>query len=173
LASDVKRTCLLAAMLALLAVTLAGCGGGGKTADQSATATIPHKTVSLGKVAYERTMARLGTRLVGSVEGLFPLSQSQPGTDVNKESLAKLTKTRAVVTSVLARVAEIAPPAPIRADHQRLLHGISALGNELDKLIEVEEKGSSQPFGIYARFTSLRTIAKARIAIEKKGYNIG
>src|SRR5437763_16653142 len=98
-------------MLALLAVTLAGCGGGGKTADQSAapTATIPHQTVSLGKVAYERTMARLGNRLVGSVEGLFPLSQSQPGTDVNKESLVKLTKTRAVVTSVMARVAEIAP----------------------------------------------------------------
>jgi hypothetical protein len=175
LASDVKRACLLAAMLALLAVTLAGCGGGGKTVDESGTptVTIPHKTASLGKVAYERTMARLGNRLAGSVEGLFPLVQSQPGTDVNKESVAKLTKTRAVVTSVMARVAEIAPPAPIRADHQRLLRGISALGNELDKLIEVEEKGSSQPFGIYARFTSLRMIAKARIAIEKKGYKIG
>ena len=162
-------------MLALLAVTLAGCGGGKSAVHQSAapTVTIPPKTVSLGKVAYERTMARLGNQLVGSVEGLFPLVEAQPGTDVSKETLTKLAKTRAVVTTVMARVAAIEPPAPIRAEHQRLLQGISALGGELDKLIQVEEKGSSQAFGIYARFTSLRTIAKARKAMEKKGYKIG
>ena len=169
-----KRACLVAAVLALLAVTLAGCGGG-KSVHQSTapTATIPPKTVSLGKVAYERTMARLGSQLVGSVEGLFPLVEAQPGTDVSRETLEKLAKTRAVVTTVMARVAAIAPPAPIRAEHQRLLQGISALGGELDKLIEVEEKGTSQAFSLYARFNSVRTIAKATTAMEKKGYKIG
>ena len=171
-----RRACLVAAGLALLAVTLTGCGGGGgKAVHQSAapTVTIPPKTVTLGKVAYERTMARLGNQLVGSVEGLFPLVEAQPGTDVSKATLTKLATTRAVVTTVMARVAEIAPPAPIRAEHQRLLQGISALGGELDKLIQVEEKGTSQSFGIYTRFTSLRTIAKATTAIKKKGYKIG
>jgi len=163
-------------MLALLAVTLAGCGGGGGKAvhpSASPTVTIPPKTVTLGKVAYEQTMARLGNQLVGSVEGLFPLVEAQPGTDVSKETLAKLAKTRAVVTTVMARVAAIAPPAFIRAEHQRLLQGISALGGELDRLIQVEEKGSSRAWGTYARFRSLNTIAKARTAMEKKGYAIG
>jgi len=73
----------------------------------------------------------------------------------------------------MARVAAIAPPAFIRAEHQRLLQGISALGGELDRLIQVEEKGSSRAWGTYARFRSLNTIAKARTAMEKKGYAIG
>lgn len=162
-------------MLALLAVTLAGCGSGGKTVHQSAapTVTIPHKTVTLGKVAYERTMARLGNQLVGSFESLFPLVATQPGTDTSKETLAKLETTRAVVTTVQARVAAIDPPAFIRAEHAQLLQGISALGGELDTLIQVEEKGSSQAWGTFARFRSLRMIAKARTAIEQKGYAIG
>src|SRR5581483_4873898 len=127
----------------------------------------------LGKTAYDRTMKRLGTRLVGSVEGLFPLVEAQPGSDASKASLVKLEKTRAVVTQVMARVAGIAPPAPIRSEHQQLLQGIASLGGELDKLIQVEQKGTSKPFGTFARFDSLRTIAKARSAIVKKGYAIG
>jgi hypothetical protein len=168
----VRRACLVA--LTLIAVTLAGCGGG-KSVHESAspTVTIPQTKVTLGKLAYERTMSRLGRQLVVSVEALFPLVEAQPGTDVSKATLTKLARTRAVVTTVMARVAGIAPPAPIRAEHQRLLRGISALGGELDNLIQVEEKGASKPFGLYARFISLRTIAKARTAIEKKGYAIG
>ena len=46
-------------------------------------------------------------------------------------------------------------------------------GGELDKLIQVEEKGTSQAFALYARFESLRTIVKAREAMAKKGYKIG
>jgi hypothetical protein len=176
LPSEVKQPCLVAAVLALLAVTLAGCGGGGGKAvhpSASSTVTIPPRTVSLSKAAYERTMARLGKQLVGSVEGLFPLVEAQPGTDVSKATVAKLEKTRAVVTTVTARVAAIAPPARIRLEHRRLLQGIAALGGELDRLIQVEEKGTSQPFGIYTRFTSLNAIGRARTAMEKKGYEIG
>jgi hypothetical protein len=170
-----RRACLVAAVLAMLAVTLTGCGGGGKTIHQSAapTVTIPHKAVTLGKVAYERTMARLGRQLVGSVESLFPLVVTQPGTDTSKATVTKLETTRAVVTTVQARVAAIDPPAIIRAEHAELLQGISALGRELDTLIQVEEKGSSQAWGTFARFRSVRMIAKARTAIEKKGYKIG
>jgi hypothetical protein len=135
--------------------------------------TIPHKRVALDKAAYERTMRRLGAQLIGSVEALFPLTEAQPGTDVSKQTLAKLERTRTVVTSVMARAAGILPPPPIRAEHRRLLQGISALGRELDNLIQAEEKGPSQPFGLYARFNSLRAIAKATTAIEKKGYKIG
>jgi hypothetical protein len=164
-------------VLAIVSVTLAGCGGGKMGTQPTTTATTPHKPVALGKAAYERTMKRLGNQLVRSVEGLFPLVEAQPGTDVSKETVARLTKTRAVVTNVTARVAEIAPPSAIRAEHQQLLRGVSALGRELDSLIDVEEHGppagGPKAFGVYARFNSLRTIAKATKAMAKKGYQVG
>jgi len=169
--NGVKSACLLGAVLAL---TAAGCGGGKATAQQpTTTATTTSQKVSLGKAAYDRTMKQLGTQLVGSVEGLFPLVEAQPGSDASKASLVKLEKTRSVVTRVMTKVAGIAPPAPIRAEHQRLLQGIASLGGELDMLIQVEQEGTTKPFGTFARFDSLRTIAKARSAIVKKGYAIG
>jgi len=168
----VKRAALV---VALLAVTLAGCGGA-KTVQKSpppTATTTPQKPVALGRDAYDRTMKQLGTQLVGSIERLFPLVEAKPGSEVSKESVAKLQRARAVVTDVMGRVAGIAPPAPIRAEHQRLLEGIASLGRQLDKLIEVEENGAPAPFGTYARLDSLRTIAKARLEIVKKGYAIG
>jgi len=169
------RVCLAAATLAVLGATLAGCGGGTSVNHDSAapTATIPHKRVALDKAAYERTMRRLGTQLIGSVDSLFPLTEAQPGTDVSKATLAKLERTRTVVTSVMATAAGIVPPPPIRAAHRQLLQGVSDLGREIDNLIQAEEKGPSKPFGLYTQFNSLRTIAKATSAIEKKGYKIG
>lgn len=170
-----KPTCLVAATLVM---SLAGCGGGGggKAVQQPAsvpTVTISQNAVTLGKQVYDQTMKRLGRQLGGSVAQLFPLAQAQPGSDVNKQSLEKLKSARAVVTSLIVKIGNIAPPAAIRPEHQRLLQGLSALGGELDTLIQVEENGGSKPFGAYTRFLSLRTIAKAKTAIEKKGYAIG
>jgi len=118
-------------------------------------------------------MKRLGNQLVGSIEGLYPLVGSPAGSDNAKETVRKLEKTRAVVTIVSARIAEIAPPAPVRAEHARLVRGVSALGRQLDKLIEVQEKGTLRDFGIYSHFASLITISRATKAIQKKGYAIG
>ena len=172
-----KHTNLVAAALAVLVVALSGCGGSGSKSAQTATTgpavTTSKNAVSLDKQAYDRTMAQLGRQLAGSVESLFPLVEAQPGTAASKASLVKLERTRAVVSKVMTRVANIAPPAAIRTEHLQLLQGISALGGELDQLINVEEKGASKPFGQYARFLSLRTIDNARKAIEKKGYTIG
>jgi hypothetical protein len=175
------RRWTVAAAIAFLAVTLAGCGGStssSKTASQpaattTAATTTPVKKVVLGKLAYDRRMKQLGAQLAGSVQHLFPLVEAQPGTKVSKLALAKLRRTRAVVTSVQASIAAIAPPAEIRTEHQKLLQGVSALGGELDALISVEENGTSKPFGDFAHFDSLRSIARARNAIEKKGYPIG
>ena len=175
----IARSCSAAAALVFVAFTLVGCGGGGgsesagTSAATTTTAQTPVKKVVLGKVAYDRRMKQLGAQLVGSVQHLFPLVEAQPGTKVSKESLVKLRRTRAVVTNVRASIAAIAPPSEIRAEHAQLLQGVSALGSELDALIDVEENGTSKPFGDFAHFNSLRTIAKARNAIEKKGYPIG
>jgi hypothetical protein len=106
------------------------------------------------------------------VNRLFPLVESRPGTDVSKESVAKLQRTRTVVTRVTAGVASIVPPAPIRAAHERLLSGLSAFGGELDVLIEVLQKGTSKPFGEYTKFNGLLAIARATKEIQTKGYAI-
>ena len=70
-------------------------------------------------------------------------------------------------------MAAIAPPAPVRDAHQRLVEGLTAFRAELDDLIYVLEKGTTKPFGAYTQFNGLRTIAKARAEIERKGYAIG
>ncbi len=171
-----RRTYPLAATLAALVAVLSGCGGGGKSAQTTTsvpTVTTAQNAVSLDKDAYDRTMKQLGRQLAGSVQSLFPLVEAQPGTAASKASLVKLQRTRAVVSQVTNKVAHIAPPKPIRAEHEELLQGLSALGGELDQLIRVEQKGTTKPFGQYARFLSLRTIDKARKSIEKKGYTIG
>jgi len=163
-------------VLAALVGVLSGCGGGGKSAQTTTTTptvTTATNAVRLDKQDYDRTMKQLGQQLAGSVESLFPLVEAQPGTAASKASIVKLQRTRAVVTKVTTRIAHIAPPSAIRTEHLELLQGLSALGGELDKLIQVEEKGTSKPFGEFARFVSLRTIDKARKAIEKKGYTIG
>jgi hypothetical protein len=174
----------LAAALPALALALGGCGGGGSSAEPAATATVatPATTAraaataaqtTLGKAAYDRRMQRLGQRLAVSVDRMFPLVEAQPGTDVSRQSVAKLERTRAVVTSVATDLASITPPSPIRAAHQHLLNGLTVFGGELDELIRVLQEGTSKPFGEYAKFDGLRAIARATKEIERKGYEIG
>jgi hypothetical protein len=174
----------LAAALPALALTLGGCGGGGGTSvEPAATTTIATATTTtraaaaastrLGKDAYDRRMQRLGRKLAVSVDKMFPLVEAQPGTDVSRESVAKLQRTRAVVTSVATDLSAITPPTPIRAAHQHLLNGLTVFGGELDELIRVLQEGTSKPFGEYAKFDGLRAIARATKEIERKGYAIG
>ncbi len=167
------RVAALALGLLLVAAAV-GCGGtsnGNETAQPAVTA--PPKTVTLGKTAYETTMRRLGRTFAGSVETMFPLTQGQPGTDASAQSIAKLEKTRAVVTNVTASISAITPPASIRDEHQRLLKGLSDFRDELDQLIQFLQKGGPERLGTLTRFAGLTTIAKARSAIESKGYAIG
>ncbi len=118
-------------------------------------------------------MRQLGQQLGTSINHLFPLVEAQPGTDVSKATVAKLERTRAVVSSVTARLAAITAPPAVRDAHRRLLRGLTSFSGELDRLISVLEHGTSKPFGVYTQFRSLRTIAKARDDIEARGYAIG
>jgi hypothetical protein len=171
----------LTAALPVLALSLAACGGGEKTASESAATATSATTVALtvteatplAKDAYDRRMQLLGRRLAVAVQRLFPLVEAQPGTDVSKESVAKLARTRATVTKVAVGVSSISPPAGVRAAHQHLLNGISTFGGELDELIRVLQEGTSKPFGEYTKFDGLRAIARATKEIENKGYTIG
>jgi hypothetical protein len=118
-------------------------------------------------------MRPLGRRLAQSVQRLFPLVEARPGTRVARATVAKLERTRAVVVDVTARVAAIRAPRAIRPAHRRLVSGLESLRAELDELIHVLEVGTSKPFGVYTRFTSLQTIARARNEIERNGFAIG
>jgi hypothetical protein len=175
-AGSLKHSLRAIVLGTVLAAALAGCGGNAKQAQlpASTAVTAPQKTVALSKSAYDATMRQLGRRLAISVEGLFPLVESQAGDDTTKASVAKVESTRAVATSVMTRVAAIAPPGPIRAEHRRLVKGLSDFRDELDDLIRVlQDGGGSKPFESYSRFAGLRTIARARDDIELKGYAIG
>ena len=157
----------------VLVAILAGCGGSGRHAPP-AVAVAPHKHgVRLGDTAYVKTMRPLGKRLAISMQSIYPIVETTPGSTISDESAATIEKTRVVVAAVLASASAIVPPAPIRADHQRLVKGLSDLQTELAALIHFLHKGGPDPFGSYARLPGLQTIAQARVSIESKGYAIG
>jgi hypothetical protein len=168
--------CATLALGAALILSIAGCGGS-KHPQAHAPAATPlagtKRPVALGKVAYEATMRRLGRRLATSVEAMYPLVAGRPGAEATKKSLAKVERTRAVATSLMTRLAAIVPPAPIRADHQRLARAVSDFRDELDQLIRVLEQGGSKPFEAYTRFAGLQAIAVATRDMNAKGYFIG
>jgi hypothetical protein len=170
-AATLLAVTLLAATL-LAATLAAGCGGSGKQA-QTTVAAAPHQAVSLSSAAYEATMRRLGRKLALSVRSMYPIVETQPGAAVSIQTAAKIERTRVVVASVSASVEAIIPPAPIRADHQRLVTGLKELRVELDELIHVLQKGGPRAFGAYASLPGLRVIDQARSSIEDKGYAIG
>jgi len=165
-----------AAALLFGAGVTAGCGGGGGGGSRAAATTktpVPRHATALGRSAYDATMRPLGRRLAQSVQSLFPLVEARPGTEVAKTTVARLERTKAVVVDVTARVAAIPAPPAIRSAHRRLVSGLESLRAELDELIHVLQVGTSKPFGVYTRFTSLQTIARARNEIERKGFAIG
>jgi hypothetical protein len=172
-----RRRSLAALVLGLVLVaTVAACGGSGKHAQPAQPAvTVPpvKQGVSLGKTAYITAMRPLGKRLAVSIESIYPIVETTPGSTISNETAATIEKTRVVVAAVLASAAAIVPPAPIRLDHQRLVKGLSDLQAELDGLIHFLQKGGPDPFGTYARLPGLQTIAQARVSIETKGYAIG
>jgi hypothetical protein len=169
-----RRACTGAVAALILGTGLmTGCGGGGSGVAPTTTLGSQHPKTALGKAAYDATMRQLGHRLARAVQSLFPLVEARPGTEIAKTTVAKLQRTRAVVLDVTARVAAISPPTPVRKAHGRLLGGVKTLTAELDELIHVLQVGTSRPFGSYTQFTSLRTIARARNEIERKGFAIG
>jgi hypothetical protein len=176
-------------LAALVVALLAGCGGTQKhaatdndgtqkqTVTQQRSGTVaqaaaPHAIV-LSKPSYERTMRRLGKALSVSVEGMFPIVDDGAGSQANKAALAKVETARAVVARVGATLALIVPPAPIRADHAKLIVSVKALRKELDALIGALQQSGSHPLGAYTQLDALNAIALATTDIEKKGYAIG
>ena len=118
-------------------------------------------------------MQRVGIRLTSSVHSLFPLDEGPRGSQATEDSIAKLNQTHAVAAQIVARLSEITPPAPIRAEHNQLIQGISQLEDELDSLITSLEQGSTTPVTSLGRFPSMRVIGRVTAAISKKGYAIG
>jgi hypothetical protein len=174
-----------AGIVVALSLALVGCGGASKPVGVSTAQKAPSsastsaapaaRTHALGKAAYDAKMRMVGRRFSVSVEGLYPLVEAPRGSEANRETVAKLKRTHAVIASLVATVGTIEPPTSIRAAHGRLLEGLKDFGDELDQLMAVVERGNygSKPLSTYVRFPGLITIGQARAAIEKKGYAIG
>ena len=162
--------------LSIIAVALlAGCGGGGHPASTTAPAAAapPAPKRVLDKTTYDRTMRTLGHTLATSVEGMFPLSEGGVGSPATLQALSKVKQTRSVVDRVRSTLAGILPPAPIRADHAKLISDLDTLQRELDTLIGVLQHGSNQPIGAYTNLSALNGIAVVTSDMQKKGFQVG
>lgn len=137
------------------------------------TPTTAANAVHLAKAAYEKKMRVLGNQLGASVEALYPLSSGTKGSEVEKQTVAKLEKTEGVAKSVLEQMQHIAPPKPVRKQQDALEHGVSLLVTQLDEMITSAETGDVASFIRGSNFgSSLQTINAAANAMTDLGYNI-
>lgn len=144
------------------------------TTATGATATpVSGARVVLGKASYDRRMRELGTELATSVESMYPLVQGAVGSATARESISHVEKAQAAVARVTSAVSDILPPAPIRADHRRLVAELGVLQGELGVLVGVLQHGGSKPFGSYMAFPALSGIALVTGDMKKKGFAVG
>src|SRR5277367_2698573 len=157
---DVRPFQLAAVAVGMAAAfSLAGCGG--KSGSTNAVSSTPTTTVQrqvVDKATYDRMMQRLGRTVSRSIEGIYPLVDQGVGSQANKEAAAKVEKAKAVVGQVTTSLAGVVPPAPVRADHLRLVASLGKLQGELDTLDHVLRSGGPKPFGDYTQFVALQTI---------------
>jgi hypothetical protein len=159
-------------------VAVTGCGGGGGSgpsetgASQTGPRSLDKPLLHLSKAAYDKTMQRLGKQLGISVGGLYPLNTGLRGSDLADETVAKLQKTRGVVSGIMVALRRISPPAPIAPEHRRLEIGIQRLTDQLDTLILSLQKGDLRTFTYWSRLPSLRIISAATGAMKNKGYDV-
>jgi len=152
---------------------LTGCGGkSGTTTAAGSTTTTSVKTQAVGKATYDRMMQQLGRKVSRSIESMYPLLDEGVGTPANKEAAAKVEKARVTVGQAATSLAGVIPPAPIRADHRRLLLSLGKLQLELAKLEHVLQQGGPKPFGDYTQFVALQTIRTVTDDMTKKGFSV-
>lgn len=149
-----------AAACALLAVCLGGCGGGAKPAASLAGAR------PLSKAQYSRQMTVIGKTFQREVA----LIATAPTIRAEQLTLTRLEGELGVTETKLRA---IVPPAPIQADHARLVEAIGEFEAELGPLIAKLKSGAITDLGTIPVPKGEKDIFNAVAAINKAGYNIG
>jgi hypothetical protein len=117
-------------------------------------------------------MRSIGSTLGRTVDTLYPIDSGTPGSDVARQSAAKVERARKVVEGVGARLATLTPPAKIAADHRRLRQAVTALAAQMDKLAAAIRSGDSDTFNQLSQLPAVAGVSAATDAMVKAGYDV-
>jgi hypothetical protein len=129
---------------------LAGLGGGAKP---------------LSKAQYDKQMTAIG-KSFGAALGQF----GTPST-AHKAQVAA-TKLQSEIGTIDVTIGAITPPAPIKADHARLVAAIGEFKRELGPVIATLKTGDTAVLKSMSTLKGLKDVDSAVQAINKAGYSI-
>jgi hypothetical protein len=150
----------LLVLLAAVGLVAAGCGGGGGS--ESGTTTAPPLT----KAAYQAKLKQISTDISNSI-GKTSSSGKIPQEDVDKLVTAFHT--------FADRLAEVNPPAAVKALHARLITTMDELGDEFPDIAdELNRPGKDPSAAISALFgaKAIQELIKLGNEFKAKGYNL-
>jgi hypothetical protein len=146
-----RRLIAWLAVAGAVAVTAAGCGGGGSE--------------PLSKADYQQQMGAIGKELTTALNSL--------GTATTASTAAtSLKKLQSDLTDAADKMDAITPPPKVEAQHQNLADGVREFGEQLDPIITKLEDGKMAALSGVTSLGSLLKIQKASLAINKAGYDI-
>lgn len=130
---------------------LAGCAGGAR---------------ALSKDAYDTQMTAIGKSLASELGALATASTA-------REAQLALTKAQGELAATDKKLGALIPPAPIKADHVRLVGAVGELESELGPLIARLRTGDLHALGSVGSLEGLKDVRSAVQAIGNAGYDIG
>lgn len=147
----VERALARIAVCALALTCLAGCGVGAR---------------ALSKAAYDKQMSVVGKRFASDINALATANTASSAQRV-------LMKVQGELAATDTELRAITPPAPIKADHARLVAAMGELERELGPVIARLKSGDLSALGSVGSLKGLKGIDGAVVAIGKAGYDIG
>jgi len=149
-----RRVFGLLLLSGVLAVVVAGCGGGGGSKP-------------LDKADYDKQMQTIGG---GLTDDLNSLSSS---TGSAAKAATALVKVQTDLRTAADQLDAITPPTAIKTEHEQLTKAVREFADELDPLIKDLKAGKLSALSSLATLKGLSDIQTASTAISKKGYKIG
>lgn len=147
----VGRAVARVGVCALVVACLAGCGGGAK---------------AVSKAAYDQQMTAVGKSFASDLSGLATANTA------SKAQLA-LTKVQGELAAMDKMLGAVTPPAPVKADHVRLVAAVGELESELGPVIAKLKTGDLTALGSVGSLKGLKDVDSAVRAIGEAGYDIG
>lgn len=145
-----RRATARVGICALTVACLAGFGGSAKP---------------LSKAQYDKQMTAIG-KSFGTALGQF----GSPKTA--HEAQLAATKLQSEIGTIDTALGAITPPAPIRADHARLVAAIGEFERELGPVISTLKTGDTAVLKSVSTLKGLQDVDSAVAAISKAGYSI-
>jgi hypothetical protein len=149
-------------VLAAAAVLLAGCGGGGGGDGGAVTPSGPPLT----KAEYQAKLEQIAKNVA---TGLGSTNSSK---GISKADVDKFVK---ALHSFADRLAEVKPPAEIKALHARLISVMNDLGDEFPSIADKLNKAKDDPSAAIAALFGARSIqelTKLGTEFKAKGYDL-